>query len=596
MPRSRHNKNNNLIVSTLTVASLLSTVSVSATEFRYDPAETGVKTELLNISTQDFSVSGATPRSDDSRQISNFSISSDSDNRALYRIVSNQPKLAMAMHQDSGGITGKTTAATDPSALWATTNGLTSNATALLKAIEQIDREGLEPEAFNYSGLKHLSESLDSDAQVKKTARAFEQAFHQLVKTIGSGVVDPTLSQKEWDREAVETDTRISLDQLQRGISDLAHVIDTVRPKHANYQGLINMLETLRSVDAADQLFVESDQPLEPGQQSQEILNLKRALVATGDLETNKTLTDSYDKELELAVQHFQERHGLPQTGIVDKNTLEQLNVPVADRIRQVEANLERWRWFPAKLEDTHILINIPEYRLRMTNNGEQLFAMDVVVGKPKHMTPVFSETLKHVEFAPTWTVPGSITVDELLPIEKRKPGYLLEEEIDFYVRGANGLRRVPRSNITAEAMDQRPFPYILRQRAGEKNVLGKVKFLFPNKHAVYMHDTQAKKLFGKARRAFSHGCIRLSNPDLMAYVVMQLDGYEQAEVNEYMALTNTTRVNLDQHIPVHLGYFSSWQDDQGRMHFREDIYDQDARLIQALERKKRNNSRLASK
>ena len=221
-----------------------------------------------------------------------------------------------------------------------------------------------------------------------------------------------------------------------------------------------------------------------------------------------------------------------------------------------------------------------------MMHNDSQIFEMDVVVGKPKHMTPVFSETMKQVVFAPTWTVPGSITNEELIPIEKRSPGYLEREQIDFFRHTSSGLKRVPRSQITRETLDQSPLPYVLRQRAGDKNVLGKVKFMFPNKHAVYMHDTQAKKLFGEPQRAFSHGCIRLSNPDLMAYVIMQLDGYQQSEVNDFMALTDTTNVNLDTHIPVHIAYFTAWQDEYGMMHFRDDIYKQDQRLIQALDAK----------
>ena len=209
---------------------------------------------------------------------------------------------------------------------------------------------------------------------------------------------------------------------------------------------------------------------------------------------------------------------------------------------------------------------------------------MDVVVGKPKHMTPVFSETMKFMEFAPTWTVPASITNDELLPLENKKPGYLASEEIDFYRRTSSGLKRVPRSEVTAEHMAMRPFPFVLRQRAGKKNALGKVKFLMPNKHAIYLHDTKAKKLFGESKRAFSHGCIRLSDPNLMAHVLLQVDGYDQSAVHEYMGLEETTRVHLDDPVPVHLAYFTAWQDDKGVMHFREDIYRQDERLIKALQ------------
>ena len=474
----------------------------------------------------------------------------------------------------------------NPENIWVSGNRLSQPGRDLIDYIAKLNQHGLNPARYDSTELQAMLDQEIAEDEIEAVSRKLQKAFHRVANAIGSGITDPTVSQKEWDREADSINPETLLQQVSRGLMDIDTILDSIEPQDARYQGLKNMLQALLELDQSEQVFVEADENLKPGADHESVTQLKNALITTGDLKQDTGSSSIYDTNLEMAVQRFQLRHGLDTNGIADKKTLQHLNTPIEDRIAQVRVNLERWRWFPSQLEDSHIMVNIPEYRVRMMHNDSQIFEMDVVVGKPKHMTPVFSETMKQVVFAPTWTVPGSITNEELIPIEKRSPGYLEREQIDFFRHTSSGLKRVPRSQITRETLDQSPLPYVLRQRAGDKNVLGKVKFMFPNKHAVYMHDTQAKKLFGEPQRAFSHGCIRLSNPDLMAYVIMQLDGYQQSEVNDFMALTDTTNVNLDTHIPVHIAYFTAWQDEYGMMHFRDDIYKQDQRLIQALDAK----------
>ena len=521
-----------------------------------------------------------------------FSINTDSEHRALFKpgnstlIQQLDPQLGKAMAVPGSATIENT---------WVNNGALTENAQDLISYINNLSQHGLNPNRYKLGKLQTLADSPNAIANPESASKLLSESFTRVAHAIGSGITDPTVVQKEWDRQADTVDPAQLLKQVSRGLMDIDTAMATILPKDARYQGLKDMLQTLEGMDPSEQIFVEPETAFKADEENESVVQLKRALLATGDLKEERNLSDLYDTNLKMAVQRFQLRHGLETSGIANKETLAQLNVPLEDRIAQVRANLERWRWFPSQLEDSHLMVNIPEYRVRMMHNGDQIFEQDVVVGKPKHMTPVFSETMKQVVFAPTWTVPGSITNDELIPIEKRSPGYLLKEEIDFFVHGSNGLRRIDRSLVTAETLNQRPFPYILRQRAGDKNVLGKVKFMFPNKHAVYMHDTQAKKLFGEPQRAFSHGCIRLSNPDLMAYVIMQLDGYQQNEVNDFMALKETTPVNLDTHIPVHIAYFTAWQDEYGMMHFRKDIYKQDERLTNALNAKQGKIDRMAA-
>ncbi len=570
-------------------------------EFSYPHANPATAIELFNTKTADLAlpILNATPDNIGTESEDyNFSIPTESARRALFKpgqytpLQSNDPALAAAHSSQSTQIH-------NADKLWINGNRLSNQGRDLVQYVRELYQHGLVPNRYNSNTLQSWLDSEITDDQLAHVSTTLQNTFYKVANAIGSGIVDPTDSQKEWDREADSINADTLLEQIDRGVMDIKAALHSIEPQDTRYQGLKKMLLALEALDQSEQVFVEAAKKLESGMDNESVLQLKRALIANGDLKPNtndsSVISSVYDSDLESAVKRFQLRHGLQPDGIAGPKTLEHLNTPIGDRIAQVKANLERWRWFPSRLEDSHIIINIPEYRVRMMHDNSEIFEMDVVVGKPKHMTPVFSETMKQVVFAPTWTVPASITNDELIPIEKRSPGYLEREEIDFYRHTSSGLQYVPRSEIGRETLDQKPFPYMLRQRAGSKNVLGKVKFMFPNKHAVYMHDTQAKKLFDESQRAFSHGCIRLSNPDLMAYVIMQLDGYRQNEVNDYMALTKTTNVNLNTHIPVHIAYFTAWQDEHGLMHFRDDIYKQDQRLIAALDAKQGNIDRLAA-
>jgi len=518
-----------------------------------------------------------------------FELNTHSDNRVLFN--SGEPGIGAAK---SIYVATKYDNQNDQRPqIWTDGERLTENGERLLQLIHNPASTGL-PQVFVENLSRIVNQSAHSaDGIIPTTFGESEMdiLFNHLVNAIGSGMVDPLQTQKEWMRESDSVDSGQLRKQILSGVQNLDQAISSITPQHWMYKSLEKMLVQLEALDQTKQIFVPSERKLEQGMEVPAVNILKSALIATGDYNSQSNTDNQFGTDLKMAVERFQIRHGLEVDGIVSTATFAALNTPIQNRIDQVKANMERWRWFPAKLEQTHILVNIPEYRLRMQHEEEPIFEMDIVVGKPKHMTPIFSETMKHVVFAPTWTVPASITDEELIPKELRSPGYLESEEIDFFVRTSKGLQRIDRSSITPEALLEKPFRYTLRQRAGDKNVLGKVKFLMPNKHAIYLHDTQAKKLFGEAERAFSHGCIRLANPDLMAYVIMQLEGHGQSEVRDFMALEKTTTVNLDKHIPVHMAYFTAWQDESGKMHFREDIYKQDERLIMAMNNASSANS-----
>lgn len=275
--------------------------------------------------------------------------------------------------------------------------------------------------------------------------------------------------------------------------------------------------------------------------------------------DTSGVFTDS----LEAVVKKVQGLYGLKQTGIIDDHLLSALNVPVGERIKQMMVNLERMKWMP-KRPDNFIFINIPEYRFRLIEDGRVALTMDIVVGKAANRTVIFSDELKYIVFSPYWNIPRSIVRNEILPAMKRNPNYL----------GRNNME------ITGYSAD---LP-VVRQKPGRSNALGRVKFLFPNSYNIYFHDTPAKSLFSREKRAFSHGCIRLEQPVALAQYLLKGDSlWSDTKIKQAMSRKTEQWVTLKKTWPVYITYFTSWVDREGMVHFLEDIYRHDHRLMQRL-------------
>ena len=259
------------------------------------------------------------------------------------------------------------------------------------------------------------------------------------------------------------------------------------------------------------------------------------------------------DAKLETAVMAFQKSANLNAEGIIGLKTRFALNAPKQNRYKQIIANMERWRWMPRDLGKTHIRVNIPEYKFRVTSNNKIIHTERVIVGKPTNKTPVFSDIMETVVFNPYWNIPQSIIWNEM-----------------------NG--RIP-NGYEGGVRNGRMW---IRQKPGPRNALGRVKFLFPNKHAVYMHDTPSRSLFNKNRRAFSHGCVRVRDPQRLAEVVLGINGWSNASVSRKWATTTNQHVPLKTKIPVHVTYFTLWADAQGTMTSFNDVYGHDNRIYAA--------------
>jgi len=298
---------------------------------------------------------------------------------------------------------------------------------------------------------------------------------------------------------------------------------------------------------------------LKKGESSPEIVIIKKRLQITGDL-PGADSSSVFNDTLVSAIKNFQERHGYTPTGKITDSLIKEMNVPVVKRIQQIIMNMERMRWMVARDSGNLIVVNIPEFVLHVYEGNKKAFDMDVVVGKEGHNTTMFNGDLNQVVFCPNWNVPQSIVQKEILPALEKDKKYLEKENME----------------ITGE---EEGVP-VIRQLPGEKNALGKVKFLFPNSFNIYFHDTPAKSLFEKDKRAYSHGCIRLKEPEKMAnYVLRDQPEWTSQRIEEAMNAGKEKFVKVKDPIPVLITYYTAWVDEKGQLNFREDIYGHDTDL-----------------
>jgi len=367
-------------------------------------------------------------------------------------------------------------------------------------------------------------------------------------------------------------------------------------PLHPEYDHLKKALALLRARAAAGGWpTLPATTSLKPGDRLPAVALLRQRLLggeATGQtpatvaaqpLPVNNIspATDTYDPTLIAAVKSFQRDLGLPPTGLVNGQTLRQLNVPIQARINQVILNMERWRWLPKKFEPDYLLVNIPEYRLRVYEQGKEALTMRVIVGKTLTATPVFSDKLEFVVLSPYWNVPFSIIDKELRPKLTANPQGTLNR-LDMEVVKGYGRKATVINPTTIDWANVTPatFKYTLRRRPGPKNDLGEVKFIFPNSNDIYLHDTPHGELFSQTARNFSHGCVRVEEPvKLATYLLRNNPNWDQTAIEDTIAQRREKYITLKDKLPVYLVYLTAWADANGHAHFRDDIYNHDKAL-----------------
>jgi murein L,D-transpeptidase YcbB/YkuD len=327
---------------------------------------------------------------------------------------------------------------------------------------------------------------------------------------------------------------------------------------------------------------------VEPGRSWTGLRQVATRLRRFGDLEGDTADDgDTYPPALVAAVKRFQERHGLLNDGVIGAGTIRALNVSIAERVRQIELAMERMRWLPTLSDRANIFVNVALFRLWATDpaTGQEPLRMNVVVGQAlNHQTPIFVEQMEYVIFRPYWNPPRSITLKEIVPKARRDAGYLAKEDMEIVASGAdNAPALAPTPENLSQVVSGRLF---VRQKPGPRNALGLAKFIFPNDDDVYMHGTPARQLFSRARRDFSHGCIRLEDPTRFAqWVLRDQPAWTSEKIEAAMKGDRPTRVNLRQPLTVVLFYDTVHVNSEGVVFFVEDIYGHDRALDAALGR-----------
>jgi len=456
----------------------------------------------------------------------------------------------------------------------------------LERVVRSVD-DGLTPDDFHAAqlGARIDRVSKDSDPAFRAdTELLFTDALARLAITLKYGKLDPSNLDPAWNFSRnleMKDPVKVVNDALTSGA--VVEFLESMDPTSEHYDRLRQALVVYRELQAdGGWSTIPSGPVLEVESVDPRAKILRKRLRIEGDLRVADPADPAvFGADLESAVKRFQARHGLEADGKVGPRSLEELNVPVETRIGQIRATLERVRWVFRDVEDDYIIVDLAGFQLFLFQGGEQTWKTRVQVGKPFHATPVFKDTVQYLEFNPTWTIPPSILRNETLPAIRRDPSYLSSRNMSVVT---NAGKKVDPSTIDWAATANKGFPYMIRQEPGPDNALGRVKFIFPNQYMVYLHDTPSKGLFSRSERAFSHGCIRTENPFDLAAILLADQGWDRPRIDQVLASMKTTRVNLENPIPVMLLYWTAQAYPDGTVHFRTDIYDGDAAIVEGLD------------
>ncbi|MFC3266056.1 murein L,D-transpeptidase [Camelimonas abortus] len=444
--------------------------------------------------------------------------------------------------------------------LWLRDGGWNEGARQTQARMERAWEEGLESADYPAPALAAgATPAALAEAEVRQSVNAVKYA-----RDASGARIDPArLSRLLTPRRDLPDADRVLAGlavAMQRG-RDAGDALAAWNPSHAGYQALRARLIALRAARPPEPAVarIPHGPPLRVGMQDPRVKLVRSRLGLTPSDDV------SYDERLAAAVAEFQRSRGLKPTGVLTRQTVLAMtggDIPREEDESLLVVNMERWRWLPRDLGDDYVFVNIPEFRMRLVREGRLAFETRIIVGKPETPTPVFSHEIQYVVLNPYWTVPPSILKKEFLPALARDPQYAAR-------RGYEVIRRGDRITV--------------RQPPGERNALGRIKFMFPNDHAVYLHDTPNRGLFGRNRRAFSHGCVRVDDPLAFATLALGPEWPEQ-RIRRLLGKGERT-VRLARPLPVHLAYFTASVDAGGTMHAREDIYGVDARMRAALAR-----------
>lgn len=451
----------------------------------------------------------------------------------------------------------------------------------LVVALGKAREDGLEPKDYIELAFGALNR-LQGEEDAAGAELALAQAFLRFARDLHTGRSTPSLNATDIIIERKTIDPAKWLGKVRT--NGVAATVQALRPAHPQYAKLRQILANYRKYQALGGWPEIAPGPsLKPGMTDSRVASLRESLGLRGYKGLTGGSPEVYDAKLLDAVKRFQRASGIDADGIVGKGTLKFLNVPVEKRMRQIVVNMERWRWLPSDLGARHVFVNQAGFELFLVDNRQVIDQRRVIVGKPFHKTPMFSDRIGYVEFNPTWTVSQTIASAEFLDKLIKDPGYLAKNDYKIYASWAEGAPEIDPYAVDWASIKPGKFPYRIVQQPGDKNALGYVKFMFPNKHNIYLHDTPSRQLFASTGRAFSHGCIRVSDAMGFAEKLLGIDQkMTRAKIDATVDSGKLTRVSLKSKIPVHLAYFTVWLEEDGVVHFLDDLYERD-RLVEQI-------------
>lgn len=455
-----------------------------------------------------------------------------------------------------------------------------ADAEALLSRLSRADEEGLNTSDYRVQELRALvADRKQKETSIPVADVRLTVAYMTYSRDVRGGRVSPEALDSLWTPTQRQRDLADELSEALR-TSSVDSSLRRVVPAQAAYRGLKEALAKLRSLEnergwtAIAPLGIEAGTP-------EQLQNVRERLMVLGDLPPDQPEATSV---VRAALTRFQRRHGMGETGEVDQSTARALNVPLEERIRTIEVNMERWRWLPDDLGSRHILVNIAAFEVQIVESERTALRIPAIVGRPYRRTPVFSGLMTYLVFSPYWNVPNNIAVRDKLPLIQKNPDYLASQGFRVFPKTSSEAAELDPDTIDWGAVTANDFPYRLRQDPGRLNALGGVKFMFPNKYNVYLHDTPQRELFGESVRTFSSGCIRLERPfDLAQYLLRGSSEWTDEKIRAAMNADSETTVVLPDSLAVHVVYLTAWVGEDGELNFRDDVYGRDALLSDAL-------------
>jgi len=462
--------------------------------------------------------------------------------------------------------------------LWSNQEGRLDRAYDLLHVIVRAEDEGLEPADYY---LEELTRYWDSTVPVESVQLdlLLSAALYRYSNDVYMGRLDEYYLDTAWHIKNSSLDMSLLFADVARK-SSIEHLLRELPPQHDGYQSLKQQLSRFRKLARAGGWErLKWGPTLERGMDHTQVALLRGRLRAAGDLAADPVPSNVYDDRLEEAVRRYQRRHGLKIDGKVGPQTRRSLNIGVGERIRQIRIGMERWRWLPRQLGKRYVMVNLTGFELYLVENDSVVLSMPVITGSTDRPTPAITGLISYMEYNPYWTIPKKLALEDVIPHQLRDPSYLSREAIKVY-QGWENAKEIDPKNVDWGSLDENYFPYWLRQEPGPNNALGRVKIMFSNPFAIYLHDTPGKNLFNRIVRNFSSGCIRVKDPVRLAAFLLgdgSLEKEEEVLTGIYLGMNQG--VTLPIAVPIYLTYWTAWVGQDGEMNFRQDVYGRDTWL-----------------